>query len=308
MPKHENRRDETNRPLLDFIKDCDILIHNGHFFEDTYQSSRRNRGYSSIGAAIENAVSSRAGSLFITSHDPAIPDDHIRLYLARLLNSGFLDSLASSPDPRKVLDFIDRSTYFIHMARAKKGEETRERIVQTTSELLQKKGYYGTGLNQILKDSGAPRGSLYFHFPEGKDQLVSTALQTSGESLADMIDQAFVGTPNPSAALNKVIELLSHQLEDSNYQKGCPIASSVLDGAGVSELLRQATATAYQTWTDIIVKHFMDAGIEADRARQLATIALSLIEGALILSRAYHDTGPLQEVSSYMQGILARAG
>jgi TetR/AcrR family transcriptional repressor of lmrAB and yxaGH operons len=38
----------------------------------------------------------------------------------------------------------------------------REKILKTASELMEKQGYHGTGLNEIIQTSGAPKGSLYY--------------------------------------------------------------------------------------------------------------------------------------------------
>ena len=53
---------------------------------------------------------------------------------------------------------------------------TRKKMIETTARLVQAKGYHGTSLNEILKKSDAPRGSLYFHFPGGKKTLVLEAM------------------------------------------------------------------------------------------------------------------------------------
>lgn len=54
--------------------------------------------------------------------------------------------------------------------------DSREKILAAATRLFQLQGYYGTGLNQIIKESGAPKGSLYYHFPDGKEQLAIEAV------------------------------------------------------------------------------------------------------------------------------------
>ncbi|MEV7027919.1 helix-turn-helix domain-containing protein, partial [Kitasatospora sp. NPDC093558] len=68
-----------------------------------------------------------------------------------------------------------------------KGEETRARLIAGARALIEAQGYFGSGVNQIVAESGAPRGSLYFHFPEGKDQLVTAALVQAGREVEDLL-------------------------------------------------------------------------------------------------------------------------
>ena len=57
---------------------------------------------------------------------------------------------------------------------------THDQIILVTCTLLEKQGYPATGLNEIVKESGAPKGSLYYYFPDGKEQIVSEAVLFAG--------------------------------------------------------------------------------------------------------------------------------
>ena len=59
--------------------------------------------------------------------------------------------------------------------------DARQRMIKSTARLFRRQGFHGTGLQQVLEASGAPRGSLYFHFPGGKEEIGETALTIAGE-------------------------------------------------------------------------------------------------------------------------------
>jgi TetR/AcrR family transcriptional repressor of lmrAB and yxaGH operons len=63
----------------------------------------------------------------------------------------------------------------------------RDQILQATGVLLEKQGCHATGLNEIIRESGAPKGSLYYYFPDGKDQLISEAVLEGARTVAARI-------------------------------------------------------------------------------------------------------------------------
>src|SRR3954468_22321048 len=103
-----------------------------------------------------------------------------------------------------------------------KGERTRATIVGTTAKLLRRQGYTATGLNQIIDDSGAPKGSLYFHFPGGKDDLVATALAHAADAWGEELLATLVGETDLARSLKLVGERLAKELETSGFTHGCP--------------------------------------------------------------------------------------
>lgn len=63
----------------------------------------------------------------------------------------------------------------------------REAIVDTASRLFFTQGYHATGLNQIIKDSESPKGSLYYYFPHGKEELALTCINRTSEEVARLL-------------------------------------------------------------------------------------------------------------------------
>ncbi|WP_165985562.1 TetR/AcrR family transcriptional regulator [Streptomyces sp. YIM 98790] len=181
-----------------------------------------------------------------------------------------------------------------------KGTETRKRLLDATQDLVETGGYFGTGLNQVIGRSGAPRGSLYFHFPGGKDQLVGESLRRSGrvigEELAELAESASSAAQFAAAALRH----LGDRLEESGWHKGCPVATVALETAATSDALQQICAEVYGSWEAALRERLAgrpDAG-------DLAVTVLALIEGALLLARAHRSREPLDRVARQIGALL----
>ena len=84
--------------------------------------------------------------------------------------------------------------------------DTRTRMLETTARLLQHRGYFGTALSDILAASGAPRGSLYFHFPGGKDQLVIEATRLAVEETSAFLRETLGAARTPAEAVRMFFE------------------------------------------------------------------------------------------------------
>lgn len=173
---------------------------------------------------------------------------------------------------------------------------SREAFVEATARLLQRQGYSGTGLNEIVARSGAPRGSLYFHFPGGKRELAAAAMELSGGRLRDAIATILARSDGTGPGLAALVDALAAGLLASGFRDGCPIATVTLETATGTPELRAAAATVFDSWLDAIAAHLRAGGLEADAAARRALLVLASIEGALILARAREDTTPLQAV------------
>lgn len=178
-----------------------------------------------------------------------------------------------------------------------KGERTRQRMLESTAELLRRRGYHGTGLSEILSEAGAPRGSLYFHFPGGKDELTAEALALSGEAWRALLLEAIGTAADPAEAIVRACERLAAELEASDFTHGCPIATVALETASTNEALRAVTAAHFQTWERVIAARLVETGMRPEAAAGVATLVLSSVEGAMLLSRAYRDVAPLRRVA-----------
>jgi TetR/AcrR family transcriptional regulator, lmrAB and yxaGH operons repressor len=180
--------------------------------------------------------------------------------------------------------------------RQQRGESSRESFLLTTAGLLRHRGYAATGLNEIVALSGAPRGSLYFHFPGGKEELAAAAMDRSGEQLGWAIEAILASSGSLGEGVGRLVDALAAGLEASGYADGCPIATVTLEAANDSEPVRAAAAAAFDAWLSALGAHLVSAGLEPPAAARRAMLVLASIEGALILARARRDLAPLQAV------------
>jgi TetR/AcrR family transcriptional repressor of lmrAB and yxaGH operons len=180
-----------------------------------------------------------------------------------------------------------------------KGEQTKQRMIGVTATLLRRKGYFATGLNEIVQHSSAPKGSVYFHFPGGKDELAAAALKQMGHAWRDHLASALDHQPaHPARDIERICDLLAAELENSGFAHGCPLATVTLETAAEHEALRALSAEHFRAWEALIEARLCAGGVARTQAAPLATLVLSSIEGALILARAYRDTTPLRRVAA----------
>lgn len=178
----------------------------------------------------------------------------------------------------------------------------RDEIIAATCQLLELQGYYATGLNQIVQESGAPKGSLYHYFPEGKDELVAEALARAGEANVANIERALTEHDDPAEAVTTFIRLLAGYVAESGYRQGGPITAVALEAASTNERLRLACRDVYRRLEATFADKLRPACGDA-RAAQLATLIIAAIEGGIILARSERSDRPLLDVADAV-GLL----
>ena len=184
---------------------------------------------------------------------------------------------------------------------------TRERILAVSGELLRRQGFAATGMKQIVSRAGAPFGSVYHHFPGGKDELAEEVIRTAGAFYAAHTLEVFDAAPDVVSAVDAVFAGAAETLVATDYADACPIATVALEVASTHEPLRQATAEVFTSWFDTLVGRFRAAGIAEDPARELAWTFLAALEGAFVLARALRVTDPLLDSGSHVARAVRAA-
>ena len=98
--------------------------------------------------------------------------------------------------------------------------ETKRHVRRTAADLFRRYGYHGTGVNQILDESGAPAGSLYFHFPGGKAELATEAVTVAGNEIGRGIEYLLESSDDVAEAVGRAIDFLAVDLGESDYEHG----------------------------------------------------------------------------------------
>lgn len=185
-------------------------------------------------------------------------------------------------------------------------ESSKDKLVKTASKLFQVQGYHGTGLNQITKESGAPKGSLYYHFPNGKEQLAEEAVKLTSALIFQRLKIQLAQQKNAAEAIQQAILSMATGFFQGDRIEGVPIATVALETSLMSETLRKACLTAYESWEGLFAAKLVESGYSPDRAGELAIVINALIEGAFILSVTRKSQQPLLLVASQIPLLVKK--
>lgn len=180
----------------------------------------------------------------------------------------------------------------------------RDRMVVSAALLIRERGAHATAISDVLEHSGAPRGSAYHYFPGGRTQLLCEAVDYAGDHVAAIIADAASGLD----LIDTLIDKFRQQLLDSDFRAGCPIVAVSVE-AGEQDAERMApvverAAAAFDRWTDLIAQRFIADGIARERAGELAVLATTALEGAILLARVRRDLMPLDVVRRQVRELL----
>lgn len=171
--------------------------------------------------------------------------------------------------------------------------------------LLRRQGYAATGLAQIVREAGVTTGSLYHHFPGGKEDLAVAALTLSASVVTEHLQQALAPPAEPADAVARWLEAIADDLA-VDPRDGCPVAPVALEAVHSSERLRSAASEAFRTWAGKIADRLVLDGWTKARASSTAQAVLALVEGALLLSRTTGDREPLRDAAAHVALLLRR--
>jgi TetR/AcrR family transcriptional repressor of lmrAB and yxaGH operons len=182
-------------------------------------------------------------------------------------------------------------------------DRSRAALIDTAATLFRRQGYAATGLNQILEEAGVKPGSLYHHFPQGKQQLAAAVVETEGTGIEQLL-RRFLATGRPVAdVVDRWVDLLAAGLA-GDRRDGCPIEPIATESVNASTLVREASARAFRGWCAAVEERLRADGWSAGEAQRVGLAVISLIEGALILSRISGDAGALDAAKPAARTLL----
>ena len=182
----------------------------------------------------------------------------------------------------------------------------RDEIITTTCRLLELQGYRATGINEIIRESGAPKGSLYHYFPEGKDELAAEAIAHSAAAIAANIEGVLGEHADAAEAVTTFIRRLAGYVAASDFRQGGAITAVALEAASTNERLRLACRDGYRAWQRCFADKLRPA--YGPRAERLAALIIAAIEGGIVLARSEQSEQPVLEVADEVEQLLGIRG
>jgi len=182
--------------------------------------------------------------------------------------------------------------------------DTKTLIIDIATTLFQQKGYMGVGLNEILKACNLSKGSLYHHFPNGKEELLIACLQSINDAITTDIVDIFDRHSTTQEAMNAVIDKLVADFETKGTIAGYTFSSIVSEMASLSEPIRNACNGLYQRIQDIYYDSLIKDGFSVNKARSVSLMMTASIEGGMMLCLTQKSTEPLKIISGVMPNLL----
>ena len=155
-----------------------------------------------------------------------------------------------------------------------------------------------------IADAGASRGSLYHYFPGGKTQLIEEATVAACEEYTAAF--ALIEDLDATEAIPALVGYWRAQVEATNYSAGCPVVAAALSGEE-TEGARAQAGTGFATWTGSIERMLLTSRVPAARAGALASLMLSAIEGAVIVSLAQRSADPIEQAAAELLRVVEAA-
>jgi TetR/AcrR family transcriptional repressor of lmrAB and yxaGH operons len=181
-------------------------------------------------------------------------------------------------------------------------KDSRASMVRSAASLIRTRGVSATSFSDVLADSGAPRGSIYHHFPKGKEQLAADAITwTSGRVLAH---QRAHPAATAAGVLERFIDMWRQTVIVSGGKAGCVVAGVAIDTVAGEPGLIDVVRSTFRSWADLLAEQLEAVGVPAERASPIAMATLAGMEGALILCRAEGNKAPLETVAAELMRLL----
>ncbi|WP_242455890.1 TetR/AcrR family transcriptional regulator [Mycolicibacterium sp. P1-18] len=189
----------------------------------------------------------------------------------------------------------------VDVRRATRGT-TRDRMLSAAAQVLREKGAAGVTIDEVLARSGAPRGSVYHHFPGGRSQLLTEALQFAGDAITGLVDDA--AAQGCTALLSHFVAFWERTLAESDFAAGCPVVAAAIGSADAEPALTPIAGDIFERWRAALTRAFVADGFDEADAGSLAVTSIAALEGAVVLCRSTRTAEPLHEVARQVEFLI----
>jgi TetR/AcrR family transcriptional repressor of lmrAB and yxaGH operons len=184
-----------------------------------------------------------------------------------------------------------------------KASSAREDMLTAAIELFRARGYEGVGVAELLEKSGSPRGSLYFHFPGGKEQIGAEVVERVGQETAGRFRALHESGVDLDTFIERVFKTTAKECKDRCYKASCPIAAIAAEFGNGDSKLASALREVFASWQHEIAAAAESRGMSAQNAEVFASAMLSAIEGAFVVSKAQGSAAPHINASRAMKAL-----
>ena len=172
----------------------------------------------------------------------------------------------------------------------------------TAAEVMRERGAAGVTIDEVLARSGAPRGSVYYHFPDGRNQILAEALRWAGDTIADSIDAA--AERGAQQLVRGFSAFWERTLEESDFGAGCPVVAAAIGSSDDEAPLAAIASDIFGRWRDALTRAFVADGCDTAEAEALSVTCIASLEGAVVLCRSIRNAEPLRQVASQMEFLI----
>ncbi|OOM75610.1 putative HTH-type transcriptional regulator YxaF [Clostridium puniceum] len=180
----------------------------------------------------------------------------------------------------------------------------KEKFIETAYKLFEVKGYNGTGLNEILKESGAPKGSLYYHFPNGKEELALESIKLAGEKIIANLKRTLDKFNNPIDGIVSNINNIAEIIDKNKKMHDMSISLIALETYDCSEILRMACEKVFEEIEDLHFEKLIEYGFNKNKAKELAVSISAMTEGAILLSLTRQNGEALRQAGKQVKVLI----
>lgn len=173
---------------------------------------------------------------------------------------------------------------------------TKEEIIKAAFEIIHKKGFNNTGIQEILASAGVPKGSFYFYF-QNKDDLGMQLIDYFLDSFISMADEMLHSDNSPLAQLRLLFEQFSNSCEQAGFQGGCLVGNMAQESGGLNDIFYAKLDRSFRILQEKIGEFLKKAVAEkelpeATDVSEMAGFILSSLEGVLLQMKAVQNTEP----------------
>ncbi|HVY86142.1 MAG TPA: TetR/AcrR family transcriptional regulator [Caulobacterales bacterium] len=186
-----------------------------------------------------------------------------------------------------------------------KASSARDDLLTAATELFRARGYEGVGVAELLEASGSPRGSLYFHFPGGKEQIGVEVVERAGAAVAGQFRTLADRDITLDQFIEHVFRHTAKMVKERGFDASCPIAAIAAETAGQATALRIAVNKQFDAWQAEVARAAQLRGMSEKNAADFASALITAMEGAFLVSKAQRSIAAHQNAAKAMKALGA---